>query len=292
MTAEVVLLNDAIEARLSSLLRRGGSPRTVKTYRMWLTDFAQSMMIQDLKLVTLADLRRWADGLIARNLKPRSRIGAVSSIKSFFKWCVAEDLIQVDPSVRLEKPKKPKQLPQALDTGEVLALLNVAATTNNPKRDVAIVTMLVETGARLGEIVGMPLTRVHIDKRYVLISGKTGERFSFFEEATQYALREWMNVRPASMKSLFGLGETGVRRLLKRLAVNAHIDPKMIHPHVLRHTSVVLRIENGAEAADLMNIYGWSSPAMIKVYGQLATERMKARSMASSPMARLMPPVT
>lgn len=284
-----MLLSEAVDERLASLLRSGGSKKTVTFYRYWLDDLAGSLMFTELQLVALADLRRWTDGLIDRKLAVRSRIGAVATVKAFFRWCVREELIATDPSVRLEKPKKPKQLPQALDTGDVLALLNAATTTDNPERDVALLTTMVETGARLGEIVAMALRDLHVDDRYILINGKTGERFCFFELATQQSLRAWLKVRPASMGTLFGLGPTGVRLMLKRLAVLAHIDPNLIHPHVFRHTSVVLRIEGGAEAADLMNIYGWSSPAMIKVYGQLATDRMMARSMASSPMARLRP---
>jgi len=284
-----MLLSEAVEDRLSSLLRSGGSKKTAVFYRFWLDDLSRSLMFTELQLVTLADLRRWTDGLIGRGLAVRSRIGAVATVRAFFKWCVREGYIDADPSVRLEKPKKPKQLPQALDTGDVLALLNAATTTDNPERDVALLTTLVETGPRLGEIVSMTVARLHLDERYVLISGKTGERFAFFEQATQQALRAWLAVRPAGLDTLFGLGPTGVRLMLKRCAVIAHIDPKLIHPHVFRHTSVVLRIEAGAEAADLMNIFGWSSPAMIKIYGQLATDRMMARSMASSPMSRLRP---
>ena len=282
-----MLLKTAIEDRLASLLRSGGSKKTVTFYRFWLSDLAGSLLLTDLESVTLTQLRAWSDRLIGRGLAVRSRIGAVASIKSFFKWCLKERLITADPSERLEKPGKPKQLPQALDISEVLALINACAHSKDPVRDLAILMLLVETGIRAGELVGLTLDRVHVDARFVTVIGKTGERFSFFEESTQFALRAWLKIRPVGGETLFGLGVTGVRMMLKRLAVLAHIDPKRIHAHVFRHTSVVLRIENGAEAADLMNIYGWSSPAMIGVYGQLATERMKARSMASSPMSRL-----
>lgn len=282
-----MLLSDAIEARLASLLRSGGSKKTAKFYRFWLADLAGSVLMPDVESITLVHLRAWSDRLIARGLAVRSRIGAVASIKSFFKWCLKEKLISDDPAARLEKPSKPKQLPKALDTSEVLALINACGHAKDPVRDLAILMLLVETGIRAGELVSLTLDRVHVDARFVTVVGKTGERFSFFEESTQFALRAWLKIRPAGGDTLFCLGVTGVRLMLKRLAVIAHIDPKRIHAHVFRHTSVVLRIENGAEAADLMNIYGWSSPAMIGVYGQLATERMKARSMASSPMSRL-----
>lgn len=282
-----MLLSDAIDARLASLLRSGGSQKTVKFYRFWLADLSRSVLMPDVESITLAHLRAWSDRLIVRGLSVRSRIGAVASIKSFFKWCLKEKLIDDDPSDRLEKPGKPKQLPKALDTGEVLALINACAHAKDPVRDLAILMLLVETGIRAGELVSLTLDRVNVEARFVTVIGKTGERFSFFEESTQFALRAWLKIRPDGGETLFCLGVTGVRLMLKRLAVIAHIDPKRIHAHVFRHTSVVLRIENGAEAADLMNIYGWSSPAMIGVYGQLATERMKARSMASSPMSRL-----
>lgn len=282
-----MLLSVAIDDRLSSVLRDGGSPKTVKFYRFWLADFSRSMLIQDVESVTLTHLRKWCDQLIARGLSVRSRIGAVATVKAFFKWCLNERLITDDPSVRLEKPSKPRSLPHALDTGDVLALVNACAASKNQARDLAVLCLMVETGVRIGELVSLTTDRVDVDQLYVRVIGKTGERFAFFEETTQLALRQWFAVRPTAMPTLFGLGVTGVRLMLKRLAVTAQIDPHRVHPHVFRHTSVVLRIEAGAEAADLMNIYGWSSMAMIKDYGQLATERMRKRSAASSPMKSL-----
>lgn len=282
-----MLLVDAIESRLQSLLRKGGSQKTVRFYRIWLMDMAGSMLLPDLESVTLAQLRTWCDSLLARGLAVRSRIGAVASVKSFFKWCLAEKLITDNPAVRLEKPAKPKSLPQALDTSDVLAMVNACAHTKNPERDLAILMMMVETGVRIGELVTLTIDRVDVESHCVRVRGKTGERFAFFEDSTQMALRAWYSVRPIGLETLFGLGITGVRLMLKRVAVLAHVDPKLIHPHVLRHTSVVFRIENGAEAADLMNIYGWSSMAMIRDYGQLAVERLRRRSMASSPMATI-----
>jgi site-specific recombinase XerD len=282
-----MLIQEAIDLRLASLLRSGKSHRTATFYKFWLNDMAASLLLPDVESITLAQLRAWCDGLIGRGLAVRSRIGAVASAKSFFKWCLNERLIADDPSARLEKPSKPRSLPQALDTGEVLALINACAASSNPARDLALVLMLVETGIRVGELVTLTIDRVDVDGRSIRVRGKTGERFAFFETTTQLTLRKWLAVRPTGIDTLFGLGITGVRLLLKRLAVLAHIDPKQVHPHVFRHTSVVLRIENGAEAADLMNIYGWSSMAMIRDYGQLATERMKKRAMASSPMAGL-----
>lgn len=282
-----MLIQEAIDLRLASLLRSGKSQRTATFYKFWLHDMAASVLPPDVESIALTQLRAWCDGLIGRGLAVRSRIGAVASAKSFFKWCVNERLIADDPSARLEKPSKPRSLPQALDMSEVLALINACATSSNPARDLALVLMLVETGIRVGELVTLTIDRVDVDGRSIRVRGKTGERFSFFEASTQLALREWLAVRPAGLDTLFGLGITGVRLMLKRVAVLAHIDPTQVHPHVFRHTSVVLRIENGAEAADLMNIYGWSSMAMIRDYGQLATERMKKRAMASSPMAGL-----
>lgn len=282
-----MLLSQAIDDRLASLLRSGKSPKTAKFYRFWLNDLARVVLLPDVESVTLAQLRVWSDSLIARGLSVRSRMGAVASVRSFFKWCLRERLIDTDPSERLEKPQKPRQLPQALDTSDVLALLNACAATSRPVRDLAIVALLVESGIRAGELSTLTLDRVHVDGRYIRVTGKTGDRFCFFEASTQVALRRWLEIRPAQFATCFGLGITGVRLMLKRLAVLAHIDPDKIHPHVFRHTSVVLRIENGAEAADLMNIFGWSSPSMFAVYGKLATERMRARSMKSSPMSRL-----
>ena len=286
-----MLLLDAVALRSAALRREAGSERTIKFYEFWLKNLSASLLIQDLDQVTLDDLRRWSDGLIQRKLAVRSRIGAVATAKAFFHWCLREELVMVDPSVRLEKPKKPKSLPQALEDYEIVVLANVAAGTFSPQRDVAIVVMFVETGVRLGELVSLKPDRVILPpghtEGWIIVSGKTGERFAPLNALARRALEEWLVVRPAQMDTVFGLTGWGVRLMLKRLAKLASIDPKRIHPHVLRHTSAAQRVEGGGEATDLMNIFGWSSTAMFPVYARLAHGRMMRRAMLTSPTDRI-----
>ena len=66
-------LLDAMERRSAALRRLGRSARTIEWYEMWLRDLARSLLFDELEHVTLDDLRRWCDGLLARNLAPASR---------------------------------------------------------------------------------------------------------------------------------------------------------------------------------------------------------------------------
>jgi len=142
---------------------------------------------------------------------------------------------------------------------------------------------------RVGELVGLTLERLHVDAGIAVVVGKRNkQRFVPFNGAAKKTLHAWLAVRPAGLSTVFGLSRWGVGPLLKRLAVKAQVDPKRIHPHVFRHTSATLRVEAGGETADLAQIYGWSDEGMIRVYGQLAKERLVKRAAATSPLDRVM----
>ena len=281
-------LLDAMERRSAALRRLGRSARTIEWYEMWLRDLARSLLFDELEHVTLDDLRRWCDGLLARNLAPASRRGAVTTAKIFFRWCVAEGYLEVDPSVRLEKPTLPRRMPRALETGEVLALLNAAAASRHPERDQALVVFMVETGCRVGELIGLRPERVHLSEGVALVIGKGNqERFLFFGDATRKVLDGWLAVRPSSLPGLFGLTWSGVHQLLLRLRERAGVTARC-NPHALRHTAATLRVENNAGSSDLQQIMGWSDIKMAEVYTGLARERLARRAAATSPMDKLL----
>jgi integrase/recombinase XerD len=287
-------LSEAIQLRSASLRRAKKSERTIEWYEMWLHDLRRSLLLDDLGLVTLDDLRRWMDGLVARGLSDHSLRGAVTTTHIFFRWCIAEGYRSDDPSPRLEKPKKPELIPHALDTDEVLALLNAAARSRNPQRDVALVVFLTETGLRRGELVKLTVEDVKFSAQagsggWVIVRCGKGkkDRFTPFGEATRQTLSEWLAVRSSDLPTLFGIGYEGLPQLLLRLRRRAGVKSHC-NPHAFRHSAATLRVEASAEASDLQQYFGWSDIRQAESYTKMARERLQRRALATSPMDRLL----
>lgn len=255
------------------------SPRTIEFYSMWLQQFDQFLMLHDLQAVNLADLRGFSLSLQHRTLSPTTRRGAVLTLKIFFKWCLAEGLIETNPAIRLELPKKVKRIPNSLDTNDVITLINdVQNHSRNVIRDTALIVFIAESGARRAEVCALQPADVHVKDHYALVRGKGGkDRWAFFGEATIKTLGDWLVLRPEGLENLFGLGEDGLKEVLRRVSMRTGVK---VHPHLLRRTSATLRAVNGASATDLQLQFGWEGVEMANSYVERARLRERAENQA------------
>lgn len=283
-----MLLSEAIQERMSALRRLKRSPRTVDWYAFWLHKFDATLLIHDVELVSLRDLRSFIDGLAALN--DTSVHGAQIALKAFFKWAVAEGLIAANPAERLEVCDVPKREPDTLDTASVLALLNEAQRSHRPERNRAIIGFIVESGFRLQEAVGLLPKDLDIEARVAWTSASADgrnsakgnkQRFVPFGVVAQLLLREWFAVRP-DLETVFGLTSWGVRDMLDDLSVKVGIR---VTPHMLRRTSATLRAEANVQANTLQAIMGWERPETAEHYVDRSRLMVEARS--SSPMDRV-----
>jgi|WetSurMetagenome_2_1015567.scaffolds.fasta_scaffold11081_7 site-specific recombinase XerD len=287
-----MLLKIAIEDRLAAMSRDRRSPRTVEWYRFFLEAFDRSLLCHELDQVSLHDLRCFVDGLIARKLTDATIHGAQIALKSFFKWSLSEGLIVSDPSLRLEVCRVPKKEPEALDTSEVLALLNAAAGTLHASRNKALIAFMTETGFRLKEVTDLLLKDLDIEAMVVYTSQSIGgrnsakgnkPRFVPFGEVSQLLLREWLAVRPSNLATVFGLTGWGIRDMLEDLGDKVGIK---VTPHKFRRTSATLRAEGSVDANTLKSIMGWETIGIAQHY--VDKSRLMQQARATSPMNRVM----
>lgn len=232
------------------------SPRTIEFYSTWLQRFDHSLMLHELDAITVIEMRAWLLSLKYAGLSPSSRRGAAITLKTFFRWCHSEQLITHNPSDRLELPKKQKKKPDVLTTSDLLTLINeIQRTSHNRKRDTALVCFLAESGVRRAEVIGLEPAKLHIIEGYAVVTGKgRKQRWVFFGEATQISLAEWLTDRPTSLATVFGLTESGLREVLRRLS---HKTGLHIHPHKFRRSAATLRASKGMTAPSLQATFGW-----------------------------------
>ncbi len=145
------------------------------------------------------------------------------------------------------------------------------------RRDTALIRVMIDTGARVGEIVAMTVDSWDRRADTIILTGKTGTRVVPLSPSTGEAMARYLRVRArhhqarsASMwLGLRGkLGAGGIAQMLYRRCDQVGIA--RLHPHVLRHTWAHEMKRAGAGESDLMALGGWSTPTMVHRYGKSA----------------------
>jgi site-specific recombinase XerD len=296
-------LEDAWSDFKRSLLRKGRSVHTIGIYRdsfdafwRWAEDQG---LPRDPGKITYGDINGWVDTMLTQ---PATRGGRVQyetvpetgeqrpatvsantvrirwqNLRPFFSWWAAE-MDEPNPFDKADPPKLKEQAVRIVPLDDVRALLHAADGKDfEARRDTALIHLMIDTGARVGEIVAMTVDSW--DRRADLIElvGKTGTRTVPLSPATGEAMARYFRVRarhpqaklPALWLGLRGrLTASGVAQALARRCREA--DLPRLHPHRLRHTWAHEMKRAGAGEGDLMALGGWSTPVMVHRYGKSA----------------------
>jgi site-specific recombinase XerD len=290
-----------METRISDLLTsfaieleaQGKAPRTVALYTQsvdmftgWLADRDRPATADQ---ITHAALRAWLAEL-SQTREPGTIRLRLKGLQRFCRWAVEEGELDDDPTARLEIPRGPSRPVPVLTDEEVRRLLKACAPSPAPKRNEAIVRFLADTGVRVSELTGIRHGDVNLRERTVTVQGKGGKvRVVVFASKTARALDRYLRERrqhPYADEGALWLGKRGpltadgVRSLLDQLGAVAGVK---VHPHMFRHTAAHHWLSNDGQERDLMSRMGWSSTAMLGVYGRSAADeraREAARRMA------------
>ena len=290
-----MLYHDVFTQYLISLRRRNCSPCTIANYRGCLRTLGEFLGDVELEKIQLPRLREWIDLAIKQEPSPYTIWTKVVLARAFFNWCVREKLLSESPAQQLDKPKLPRHLPKASTDQEVRALLQAARESIHPERDTALVYFLLETGARRGAVAFLKTENLFLQEGMASVITKGDKEVRlYFGEVTKEAIRKWLKVRDPrkfhpsiDSQSVFGLTADGVYQVIGRLKEYSGIQ-RPLSPHILRHTSATLRVEQGIDSSSLQQIMGWADIRMAEVYTGLANERLKRLALETSPVNRIL----
>ncbi len=253
------------------------SPNTIKEYNYDLNNFLKFIMyhykltnekdikninihdmtIDTVKKITLDDIHAYLFHLKNNyQSKAATRARKVASIRVFFNYLTQKtNLLEKNPAQNLETPKQDKRIPKYLSLDDSKKLLEIAMSDDdrNKERDYAIITLFLNCGMRLSELVGINISDINFKDEKLNVIGKGNkERTIYLNKACINAINSYMNVRPRdsvkadSRDALFlserreRISNRTVQYIVKQELRRAGLDTNKYSVHKLRHTAATL----------------------------------------------------
>ena len=273
-------------------LEKGLVPRSTPLDEISIDDVDVSLV----RSVTLADVYAYLSFLSrsrAKNhnspqagcgLEASTRARKVASIRSFYKYLVNKAKVLTENTIQeLDAPRQRQTLPRFLTLDECIQLLD-SINGANSERDFCIITLFLNCGLRISELVGLNLSDVRDDRMRVLGKGNK-ERFVFLNTACRSALDDWLAVRTQSAAvdpyALFisrrrtRVTKDGVHYMIKKRLAEAGLDRDKYSAHKLRHTAATLMLKNGVDVRTLQEILGHEHLNTTQIYTHVDSEAMR-----------------
>ncbi|HBN86383.1 MAG TPA: recombinase XerC [Clostridiales bacterium] len=291
---------------------RGKSPQTVKEYYYDLRLFLKFLKIKKglvkvkdlndyekieqiditdiqadfMQKIVLSDLYAYMSYLNKnRHNNSAARARKVASIKSFFKYLHNKaGILENNIAVELESPKTVKRLPRYLDLKDSKNLLD-SIDGKHKERDYAIITIFLNCGLRLQELVDINISKLRNDTLTVIGKGDK-ERMIYLNDACLRAIDEYKKVRPIPKvgheDALFlserrqRISNKTVQFLVKKYIKQAGLDPERYSTHKLRHTAATLMYKHGhVDIRALQSILGHESISTTEIYTHLDNNQLR-----------------
>ncbi len=270
--------------------RAGDDPEQADFEKIGISD----VTLSDIRAVTPSEIIEFlVYASYGRKNKGSTRMRKVSAVKSFFQYLHAKKhLIDTNPAAEIDPPKKTKALPKYLNLEESKRLLDAVRSDVESKtvdRDFAIVTLFLNTGMRLSELVGLNLGDLDSEIHSVKVLGKgSKERIIYLNSAARSALKNYMRSRldprfvKTSDKALFlskrqqRISAKTVQWMIYKYLDLAGLGSKGLSVHKLRHTAATLMYQSGkVDIRVLKDILGHEQLNTTQIYTHVVSRNME-----------------
>lgn len=296
---------------------RGKSPNTVKEYYYDLRTFFRflkirykliskeidfdEIIISDIdediiRKVTLQDLYAFISFVDkSRDNSNYAKARKIASLRSFFKYLYSKaKIVEENPATELETPKTNIRHPIYLTLDESEKLLN-AVDGNQKDRDYAIITLFLNCGLRISELISIDIDKIKGDTLTVIGKGNK-ERTIYLNDACLEAINNYLEVRPKEgvkdEKALFlsarknRISVRAIQHMVKKYLKKAGLNKSKYSPHKLRHTAATLMYKYGnVDIRALQQILGHENVSTTQIYTHIDDERLR-KAVKSNPLSK------
>lgn len=225
-----------------------------------------------------------------KGLNAASRARKLATIRSFYGYlCNKVHVLEENPVKDMDSPKLKKTLPRYLTLDESISLLE-SVDGPNRERDLCILTLFLNCGLRISELIGLNLSDVHEDALRVLGKGNK-VRMVYLNQACLDTLRDYLAVRRPitgpDRDALFlsarnqRISRSMVNALVKKHLSQAGLDSTQYSSHKLRHTAATLMLQNGVDVRAVQEVLGHEHLNTTEIYTHIDNEALRVAAKAN-----------
>lgn len=264
------------------------SDKTILNYELDLKDYFNFLKVEclDYKDVTYNDLMPLFKHFETNKLTNKSIRRHISSIKGFYKYLVNNEIVNANPFIYVNLPKKEQKLPRYLTLSEMLSIFDkMEIKTNYDLRDRLILELMYATGVRVSEVINIKVYDIDFYNNSIKVLGKgSKERIVYYNEVVRDLLSKYMSIYDSlnkkNLEYLF-LNQKGdklttkgisyiINQVIKKISFNKHITP-----HMLRHTFATHLLNNGCSVTTVQELLGHSSIGTTGIYTHVTFDHIK-----------------
>jgi integrase/recombinase XerD len=273
-------------------LERSLAGNSIEAYLADIEKLTTFLLLKNIKKnpseLDLGDLQQFVKWIAELGMTQSSQARIISGLRTFYKYCLLEDISKTDPTALLEAPKLKRTLPDVLSFGEIENIIaSIDLSSPEGTRNKAIVETMYSCGLRVSEVVNLKLSQLYLDVGFIRVIGKGDkERLvpigsSAIKYITIYlATRKHVVIQRGEEDILF-LNRRGKRLtrvmiflIIKDLVKKAGIT-KNISPHTFRHSFAAHLVEGGADLRAVQEMLGHESITTTEIYTHLDREFLR-----------------
>lgn len=274
-------------------LERSLADNSITAYLSDLDKFTQFLLATDQKQapseINLDTLQRFVKWVAELGMTQSSQARIISALRTFYKYCLLEDVAAADPTTLLEAPKLKRSLPDVLSVDEIEAVMaQIDLSTPEGTRNKAILETLYGCGLRVSEAVNLKLSQLFLDVGFVRVIGKGNKErlVPIGDSAVKYIqlyannMRNHQTIQSGEEDVLFlnrrgrRLTRTMIFLIVKDLVNKAGIK-KTVSPHTFRHSFATHLVEGGADLRAVQEMLGHESITTTEIYTHLDREFLR-----------------
>ena len=233
--------------------------------------------------IELKDLQQFIKWIAELGMTATSQARIISGIRSFYKYCLIEQITNIDPSVLLDAPKTKRALPDVLSFEEIENLIaQIDLSRDDGGRNKAILETMYSCGLRVSELINLKLSCLYLDVGFIRVIGKGDKErlVPIGRDAIKYIkiyrdeIRNHIKVQNGFEDILFlnhrgkNLSRIWIFLIIKDLALKAGLK-KVISPHTFRHSFATHLVEGGADLRAVQEMLGHESITTTEIYTHL-----------------------